>query len=73
MSADHDTQPGCPGAADLALQVIAHQQRADAIVQRVRAGALDAERLALEVAPLYGLGLQAFCRAVCRAIAEPGA
>lgn len=67
--ADHDTQPGCAGAADRALRVIAAQQHADAVIARVRAGQLDAEGLALEVAPLYGLGLQALCRAVCRAIA----
>lgn len=66
--ADHDTQPGCPGAADRALLTIAAQQHADAVIARVRAGELDAAGLTLEVASLYGLGLQALCRAVCRAI-----
>lgn len=68
MSADHDTQPGCPGAADRALVTIEAQRHAEDLLKQVRLGALDAEGLALEVAPLYGTRLQAFCRAVCRAI-----
>lgn len=73
MSADHDSQPGCAGSADLALQVIAHQQRADAIVQRVRAGELDADSLALELGKAYGVALRQLARALCKAIADPGA
>lgn len=67
-SADHDTQPGCAGAAGLALQVIAHQQHADAVIARVRAGELDAEGLTLELGKAYGLGLQALARALVKAL-----
>jgi len=65
---DHAGLPTCAGSADHALRVIAAQQHADAIVQRVRAGELDAEGLALEVASLDGTGRLAFCRALCRSI-----
>ena len=72
-AADHDSVPGCTGAADLALRTIAAQQRADAIVQRVQAGELDAEGLALELGKAYGPTLRALARSIVKAIAEAGA
>ena len=70
--ADHDSLPGCKGAADRALVTIEAQRHAKHLLEQVRLGALDAEGLALEVAPLYGTRLQAFCRAICRAIEGTG-
>jgi len=70
--ADHDTQPGCAGAGDHALRVIAAERHAAYVLEQIRLGKLDAEGLALEVAPLYGTRLQAFCRAICRAIEGTG-
>lgn len=51
-----------------ALAVIAAQQHADALVQQLRAGELDAEGLALELAKAYGLSLQALARALTKAV-----
>jgi len=66
--ADHDTQPGCAGAADRALLTIEAQRHAAHLLEQVGLGALDAEGLALEVASLDGTGMLAFCRALCRSI-----
>ena len=65
---DHADLPTCAGSADHALRVIEAQRHADAIVQRVQAGELDAEGLALELARMYGLEIQAAARAIVKAI-----
>lgn len=67
--ADHDSPPGCAGLADRALLTIEAQRHADGIVQRVRAGQLDAEGLALELARMYGLELRTMARSVVKALA----
>jgi hypothetical protein len=51
-----------------ALIVISSQQRADELVRKVTAGEMDAERLAIAIAPLYGRDLQALARALVKAI-----
>lgn len=68
MGADHDSRPARAGFADRALQVIAAERHADAIVQSVLAGELDAEGLAIAIAPLYGAGLDALARALVKAL-----
>ena len=65
---DHADLPACTGAAELALRVIEAQQHADALVQRVLGGELDAEGLALELGRAYGIGLQALARSLVKAI-----
>lgn len=56
-----------PHAAE-ALVVIESQQRADVLVQRIIVGDIDAERLAIAIAPLSGRGLQALARALVKAL-----
>lgn len=67
MSADAAAGP-LAGSADRALQVIEAQRQADALVEQVRAGELDAEGLAIELAKAYGHTLQALARAIAKAI-----
>ena len=69
---DHAGSPMWAGSADHALRVIAAQQLADAIVQRVQAGELDAERLALELGMAHGVNLQALARALVKALGPTG-
>jgi len=70
--ADHDPQRGCAGSADRALLTIEAQRHADAVIAGVRAGQLDAERLAIAIAPLHGAGLQALARAIVKALGPTG-
>jgi len=66
--ADHDTQPGCAGAGDHALRVIAAERHAAYVLEQVRLGKLDAEGLALALARMYGAELRAMSRALCKTL-----
>ena len=53
-----------------AARIAITDREAEELVARVREGVVDAPALAIAVAPLYGVNLQAFARAVVKAFAE---
>ena len=56
------------GRSAHALRVIRAQEQADELVRCLKAGELDADDLAIVVAPLYGEQLRAVCRAIVKAL-----
>jgi hypothetical protein len=59
--------------ATRAAAVALADRKAEALVARVREGLVDADALALEIAPLYGFKLQAMARAIAKALVERSA
>lgn len=67
-AADHDSPPGCEGAGDHALRVIAAERHAAYVLEQVRLGKLSADELALELGKAYGPTLRALARAIAKSM-----